>query len=70
MIVTYSTNVLLPSWLLKKRTTLSEQKYLVLVLDYLKRYQDYSLLRVDNYFAVCTRNETQPKEGIGQHELH
>ena len=49
------TKVLLPEWILKQQSTISEQKFLSIVREYLTRYPNYQLISVNNGFAVCDR---------------
>jgi hypothetical protein len=63
MIANNKTNVLLPGWLLRKRSALSDESFLVEAKKYLERYPDYQLLYVDNNFAVCNRAERGETSG-------
>jgi siderophore synthetase component len=56
--ITYTqTNVLLPEWILKQQSSLSEQKFLSIVREYLTRYPNYQFVSVNNGFAVCNRED-------------
>jgi hypothetical protein len=52
-IIINKSNVLLPKWILDQRSELSDYEFLKLVRGYLKSYPDYTLIYVNNYFAVC-----------------
>jgi hypothetical protein len=49
----YKTNVLLPAWIWEKATGQEHLKQLV--LQYMQRYPDYSVIAVKNGFAICAR---------------
>lgn len=53
MIIVNKSNVLLPKWILDQQLNLQNEAFLKLVRGYLKSYPDYTLLYVDNSFAVC-----------------
>lgn len=56
-ILNNQSKVLLPTWLLQQQHTMDEKAFMEQVKIYLKRYPDYSLLRVVNRMAVCERPE-------------
>jgi len=51
----YKTNVLLPSWIFKEARDKEHLKRLV--LQYMKRYPDYTVKSIKNRMAVCERRE-------------
>jgi len=52
MIISKS-NVVLPDWLLDQQATLSEQSFLSNVRNYLLKYPEYELVKVEDGLAVC-----------------
>jgi hypothetical protein len=66
-------NVLLPQWILRQESILSEQDFIVIVKDYLTRYEGYRLIEVKNPFAVCDRpvnihSEEKRRQGKGRNK--
>ena len=49
------TNVLLPAWIFKQATDKDHLKKLV--LQYMQRYPNYIVKRIENGFAVCERRD-------------
>lgn len=49
----YKTNVLLPAWIFKQAKDKDHLKQLV--LDYMRKYPDYTIKSIKNGFAVCER---------------
>jgi len=49
------TKVLLPAWIFKQAKDNDEIKRLV--LDYMKRYPNYRIVKVSGSFAVCERHD-------------
>ncbi|WP_165571515.1 hypothetical protein [Cytobacillus praedii] len=49
--------VLLPKWLITKKSKVKEEIFLDLVREYLLRYPGYTLIRVDGSRALCDRSE-------------
>lgn len=58
--------VLLPEWLLEKKSTLPEREYMTLVKRYLTKYPDYELVRFEDSFAVCNRPQIVEKKRKGR----
>jgi hypothetical protein len=60
--VQVSTKVLLPEWLLRTKSTLTDNDFKYEVLKYLVRYKDYQLQQIEGDFAICIRtNEVEVK---------
>jgi hypothetical protein len=49
------TNVLLPERILKEKSNWTEQNFNLAVRNYLLRYPNYQLVRVEGPFAICDR---------------
>jgi hypothetical protein len=49
--------VLLPARITKEQTNWTEQNFLFIVRNYLMRYPNYELIRVENGFAICDRED-------------
>lgn len=49
----FKTNVLLPAWIWEKATDKNHLRQLV--LEYMRRYPNYTVKAVKNGFAVCIR---------------
>lgn len=54
-VFTYQSKVVLPERLWKEARDDNHLKQLV--LDYMQRYPDYVVIRIENPFAVCERRE-------------
>lgn len=53
MIGEFKTNVLLPDWIFDQAKDKKQLKRLV--LDYMKRYPDYTVKKIKNRMAECER---------------
>lgn len=51
------TKVLLPERILKEKSNWTEHNFLFMVRNYLTRYPNYQLIRVEGSFAVCDRTD-------------
>lgn len=49
------TKILLPKWILEQHDLLTEKQFLLIVREYLIRYQFYQFVRFDYPFAICDR---------------
>jgi len=58
-----ASNVLLPYWILKQESSLSDHDFTAIVVDYLTRYEGYELIEVKNPFAVCDRPIIERQQG-------
>lgn len=56
-VLNFRSKVLLPEWLLKKEKELPYHLFLDEVRDYLLKYPDYHLLRVESGMALCERQK-------------
>lgn len=52
--ITTKTNVVLPDWCLKGT---SQEEIKQNILQYMKRYEGYKVLRVKNGIAICERGD-------------
>ncbi|CEG25974.1 hypothetical protein [Bacillus sp. B-jedd] len=67
MIGANETRVLLPRNILDKQAELTYGQLNVQIKNYLERYEDYTFLYLDGYFAVCDRGERR-KNGAQKSE--
>jgi hypothetical protein len=55
--------VVLPQWLLNKEKELPKHLYLVHVRQYLRKYPDYKLIKIEKGLALCERPIPEKKKG-------
>lgn len=59
----FCSKVLLPQSILIKREVLNDYEFCNLVRVYLRKYPDYSLVKVQDSFAICESIKIQKKGG-------